>query len=69
MYEAELLLAQAHDHQRDMIAEMDRYRLLASARRSRRGRRARDARGTTPVRGRPAGTVNGCGQHEVARAR
>jgi hypothetical protein len=37
----DMMLARAHSYQRDSIADADRYRLLASARRARRSRRAR----------------------------
>ncbi|MDQ7909828.1 hypothetical protein RB614_35560 [Phytohabitans sp. ZYX-F-186] len=46
----DLVLAQANDRQRELIAEADRERLLATARRARRGRRARQE---APVRGQP----------------
>lgn len=46
----DLVLAQANDRQRELIAEADRERLLATARLARRARRAlRKA----PVRGQP----------------
>jgi len=46
----DLVLAQANDRQRELIAEADRERLLAIARRARRGRRAKQ---NTPARGHP----------------
>lgn len=46
----DLVLAQAHDRQRELIDEADRERLLATAREARRGRRA--AR-KAPARGQP----------------
>jgi hypothetical protein len=46
----DLVLAQAHARQRELIAEADRERLLAIARLARRGRRARRK---APVRGQP----------------
>ncbi|MGN9907012.1 hypothetical protein ACTMTJ_05575 [Phytohabitans sp. LJ34] len=46
----DLILAQANDRQRELIAEADRERLLAVARLARRGRRARHK---APVRGQP----------------
>lgn len=63
----ETILALATAKQRDLIAEADRYRLLRSARRARR----RDAK---PVdeplsRGRPAGTLAGCGPRAAVPAR
>jgi hypothetical protein len=50
MMHPDLVLAQANDRQRELIAEADRERLLAIARRARRGRRARQK---APVRGQP----------------
>ncbi|GAA4446387.1 hypothetical protein [Phytohabitans houttuyneae] len=50
MMHPDLVLAQAHDRQRELIAEADRERLLATARRARRARRARQE---APVRGQP----------------
>jgi hypothetical protein len=47
----DLVLAQANDRQRELIAEADRERLLSIARLARRGRRARQK---APVRGHPA---------------
>jgi hypothetical protein len=47
----DLTLAQAHDRQRDLIAEADRGRLLAVARRHRRG----SATASPAARGRPEG--------------
>lgn len=46
----DLILAQANDRQRELIAEADRERLLATAREARRGRRARQK---APARGQP----------------
>jgi hypothetical protein len=46
----DLLLAQANDRQRELIAEADRERLLSIARLARRARRARQK---APVRGHP----------------
>jgi hypothetical protein len=50
MMHPDLVLAQANDRRRELIAEADRERLLAIARRVRRGRRARQ---DVPVRGQP----------------
>jgi hypothetical protein len=50
MMHPDLILAQANDRHRELIAEADRERLLAIARRARRGRRARHK---APVRGQP----------------
>jgi hypothetical protein len=47
----DLTLAQAHDRQRELIAEADRRRLLAVARRHRRG----NAAASPAARGRPHG--------------
>jgi hypothetical protein len=49
----DLALAQAHDRHRDLVAEADRSRLLAVARRHRRHRRA-EAAASPAARGRPA---------------
>jgi hypothetical protein len=57
MMHPDLVLAQAHDRHRELIAEADRERLLAIARRARRARRARQAE---PARGQPAGTLASC---------
>lgn len=64
----DMLLAQAHQRQRELIVEADRYRLLALAKRARRARRARGARRAAAVSV-PAVTVEPCGRHEVASAR
>jgi hypothetical protein len=47
----DLILDQAHQRQRELIAEADRHRLLALARRNRR----RNAAVNPAPRGRPAG--------------
>jgi hypothetical protein len=65
----DMLLAQAHQRQRELIAEADRYRLLALAKRARQGRRARDARRSAAAVSVAAVTVEPCGRHEVASAR
>ena len=39
--DADMMLARAHSYQQDTIAEADRYRLLAAAKRARRSRKAR----------------------------
>jgi hypothetical protein len=66
MYTAALMLVgQITDHQRELIAEAERYRLLAAAR-----RRNRRERGTEPVvRDRPTGTLAPCGPSVAAPAR
>lgn len=50
----DLLLALAIDRQRELIAEVDRQRLLTSARGARRARKA------PVVRGQPTGTLASC---------
>jgi hypothetical protein len=50
----DLMLAVAHDRNRELIADADRYRLLTLARRARRARKA------PAVRGEPAGTLALC---------
>jgi hypothetical protein len=50
MTHPDLVLAQAIDRQRELIAEADRERLLATARQARRDRRGRRK---APVRGQP----------------
>jgi hypothetical protein len=58
----DLLLSLAHDHQRELLADADRRRLLAAVFRGRRGhgRHARGAREPSPgefaTKARPAGT-------------
>ncbi|BCB73838.1 hypothetical protein GCM10022251_13370 [Phytohabitans flavus] len=50
MMHPDLVLAQANDRQRELIAEADRERLLATAREARRRRQPRQE---APVRGQP----------------
>ncbi|GAA4458933.1 hypothetical protein [Phytohabitans houttuyneae] len=50
MMHPDLVLAQARDRQRELIAEADRERLFAAVRLGRRGRRARQE---AAVRGQP----------------
>jgi hypothetical protein len=50
----DLMLTLANDRNRELIAEVDRRRLLTSARGARRARKAR------AVRGRPTGTLASC---------
>ncbi|MEU8813723.1 hypothetical protein [Actinoplanes sp. NPDC048796] len=50
----DLMLTLATEHQRDLIAETDRRRLLTSARLARAARKASKKRA---VRGQPAGTL------------
>ena len=63
---SDLLLAQAHDHQRELIAEADRARLLTVARVARRARRAGKA---AAVRGQPTGTLASCEPSAAVPAR
>jgi hypothetical protein len=69
----DMLLARVHDHQRALIAEADRYRLLAAARRARQGRRrrgrGRDVAVSTTVWSDSTASLNVCGQHGAAPAR
>ncbi|MGW4467071.1 hypothetical protein [Micromonospora sp. NBC_01796] len=57
------LLVLANDRRRELIAEADRGRLLTSARRVRRARKA------TAVRGQPAGTLASCEPSAAVPAR
>jgi hypothetical protein len=66
----DLLWDQTKQHQRDLIAAADAYRLLAHARRSRRGRRGTASAADKGVaRGRPAGNLAPCGPRAAAPAR
>ena len=60
---SDLMLTLAHDRHRDLIAEVERERLLASARKARRARKA------PAVRGRPAGTLASCEPSAAVPAR
>lgn len=44
----ELMLTLAYDHQRELVAEADRERVLSSTRRHRRAARTNRARSSTP---------------------
>jgi hypothetical protein len=57
------LLVLANDRRRDLIAEADRGRLLTSARRVRRARKA------PAVRGQPTGTLASCEPSAAVPAR
>lgn len=59
-------LNQANARHRELVAEADRGRLLASARKALRARRARQA---APVRGQPAGTLATCERSVAVPAR
>jgi hypothetical protein len=67
----DLMMAQMHHRQSEMLAEADRRRLLAAARRGRRRRGSRGPDGgiTPPVRGRPDGTLASCEPRVAAPAR
>jgi hypothetical protein len=75
----DLLLDQFHARQRELYAEADRSRLLATALRARRDNKTRinsergaghtDQRKSPAVRGRPDGSLAGCGAHAAAPAR
>ncbi|MEN3304163.1 MAG: hypothetical protein V7603_365 [Micromonosporaceae bacterium] len=69
MYTAALMLVgPITERQRELIAEAERYRLLAAARR--RVRRERNGAGKEQVaRDRPAGTLAPCGPSAAAPAR
>ncbi|KUL29614.1 hypothetical protein [Actinoplanes awajinensis] len=62
----ELMLALANDRQRELIAEADKERLLAGARRNRVSRRAGKA---SAVRGHPTGTLASCEPSAAVPAR
>jgi hypothetical protein len=65
---AELQLAQFHDRQRELIAEADQHRLLASARRHRRQLAAAPV--AQPAAGRRTdATLGQCGPRAAAPAR
>ena len=59
----DLMLTLANDRHRELMAEADRHRLLTSALRARRARKA------PAVRGRPAGTLASCEPSAVVPAR
>lgn len=71
MYTAALMLVgQITDRQRALLAEAERYRVLAAARARRRQRRARASAGTSLVPAQePAGTLSACGSSRAAPAR
>ncbi|GAA2631407.1 hypothetical protein [Paractinoplanes durhamensis] len=60
---SDLMLTLANDRHRELIAEADRRRLLASARDARKARKA------PAVRGRPAGNLASCETSAVVPAR
>jgi hypothetical protein len=59
----DLMLALVNDRHRELIAEADRGRLLASARVTRRARK------TSTVRGQPTGTLASCEPSAAVPAR
>jgi hypothetical protein len=61
-YQPDLLLSEFHKRQRELVAEADRYRLLAAVRRARRALRPTQ-------RGRPDGTLITCAPRAAAPAR
>ncbi len=72
----DLMWAQYKQHQCDLIAEADTYRLLAAARRSRRARGSSGAEGAggggpdkAVVQARPAGNLAACAPPAAAPAR
>jgi hypothetical protein len=62
----DVMLFLANDHQRELIAEADRWRLLSSARHARRARRERKI---SAVRGQPTGTLASCEPSAAVPAR
>jgi hypothetical protein len=62
----DLMLAVANDRHREMIADGDKARLLASARAARKARRARKERGG---RAQPTGTLSSCEPSAAVPAR
>jgi hypothetical protein len=65
-----MMLALAYDHQRELIAEADRHRLLSAAWRRRRQATAEaGARAKAQARGRPDGTLAPCEPRVAAPAR
>ena len=73
----DLMWAQLKQHQNDLIAEADAYRLLAAARRSRRARGASGIEGaggggpdgSPVVSSHPAGNLAACVPHAAVPAR
>ncbi len=57
MMHPDLMLTLANERHRDLIAEAEKERLLAGARRARQARRGRKAEA---VRGQPTGTLATC---------
>ena len=65
----DLMLANFHAHERELIAEADRQRLLSAARRRRQAGAGRHAAKSPVARGRPDATLAPCGPHAAAPAR
>jgi hypothetical protein len=67
----DLMMAEMNYRQRQLIAEADRSRLLAAARRARRhaGSRSPDSGNRAAARGRPDGTLAACEPRVAAPAR
>jgi hypothetical protein len=61
-----ILMMLANQRQRDLVAESEKARLLASAREARKSRKARKARA---VRGQPTGTLASCEPSAAVPAR
>jgi hypothetical protein len=66
MMHPDQVLSMANARHRELVAEADRGRLLAGARKVLRARRARHA---APVRGQPAGTLASCEPYVAVPAR
>jgi hypothetical protein len=65
----DLLWAQAKQHQKELIDQADRHRLLSSARRARRDRGADERQeGNAMARGRPTGNLAACPPRAAAPA-
>jgi len=65
----ELMLAHFHAHERELIAEADRHRLLSAARRRFNAGAGRRAGKDPAARGRPDATLSPCVPHVAAPAR
>jgi len=62
----DLLMVLTNDHNRELLADADRGRVLTTARRARRARRAGKAQA---VRGHPTGNLASCEPSAVVPAR
>jgi len=65
----DLMLANFHANERELIARADRERLLSAARRRRHARAGRHAAKDPVARGRPEATLAPCVPHAAAPAR